>query len=105
MKYKTINKHQQQATKRKKTAKNETTQKQHRNKMAKKIQRGMNPENEKKIQRGMLTPPLPPPIKIGGGRRFVRSERVGQFDSAIPQVHADGVTVNFVKEPAPENEL
>ena len=35
--------------------------------MAKKIQRGMNPENAKKIQRGMLTPPLPPPIKIGGG--------------------------------------
>ena len=67
MKYKTINKHQQQATKRKKTAKNETKQKQYRNKMAKKIQRGMNPENAKKIQRGMLTPPLPPPIKIGGG--------------------------------------
>ena len=72
MKYKTINKHQQQATKRKKTAKNETKQKQNRNKTAKKekIQRGMNPENEKKIQRGMLTPPLPPPNKIGGGRWF-----------------------------------
>ena len=65
MKYNTINKHQQQATKRKKTAKNETKQKQ--NGKKEKIQRGMNPENGKKIQRGMLTPPLPPPIKIGGG--------------------------------------
>ena len=52
----------------KKTAKNETKQKQNKNKMAKKIQREMNPENEKKIQRGMLTPLLPPPIKIGGGK-------------------------------------
>ena len=40
--------------------------------MAKKIQRGMNPKNAKKMQRGMLTPSLPPPIKIGGGR-FVRA--------------------------------
>ena len=97
MKYKTINKHQQQATKRKKTAKNETKQKQNRNKMAKKKNtEEMNPKNAKKIQRGMLTPSLPPPNKIGGGR-FVRSERVSQLDSAIPQKHTYSIAVDLVE--------
>ena len=65
--------------------------------MAKKIQRGMNPKNAKKMQRGMLTPSLPPPIKIGGGRKCGGLKRVRQLDAAIPQEHADSIPVDFVK--------
>ena len=85
----------------------------------------MNPKNEKKIQRGMSPPPHPPPIKIGGGKCVVvqsvyvsltpqshrkgkvcgGSKRVCQLDAAVPQKHADSISVNFVEEPAAEDKL
>ena len=68
MKYKTINKHQQQATKRKKNSqkrnKNETKQKQ--NGKKEKIQRKLIQKMKKKYRGECYLPPLPPRLKSAG---------------------------------------